>query len=188
MAVVLERADTAIAAARGMPCAGMATALAVRAQIASMVNDKAGARHALDEQARTFGRLPSSVTDDVMSALGWSEHRLLHTRSFVATHAGLSDADQAQREAFDAYPVLRIRPRVQIKLHQAMSMVSSGDISSGIDHARSTLSTLAVHDWTTFIRQSAFMVLDAVPPSERTRPAVVEYRELLTSSKASMET
>ncbi|MFD0657635.1 hypothetical protein [Thermocatellispora tengchongensis] len=180
MSTIVERAENALALARRTPCAGVAEALAVCAQARVLQGDSAGARAALDEQADVFERLPEATKSDKLSVVGWPETRLLHTRSFVATHAGHADAPQAQREALQAYPTGHIRPIAQIRLHEALSAVRRGDIAEGIDRARNVIAALAEHDRSPFIRRTATSVLEAVPETEVTRPAVVEYRELLT--------
>lgn len=86
--LLLERADAAIAAAREKPCAGVAVALAVHAQVRAMQGDVVGARDALVQQGRVFEQLPEEVTGDTSSVFGWPEARMLHTRSYAASYGG----------------------------------------------------------------------------------------------------
>jgi hypothetical protein len=142
---------------------------------------------ALEEQVRIFERLPDSVSSDKTSATGWPVTRLLHTRSFVTTHSGRADAEQAQREAFAAYPSSRLRQRAQVQLHEALSAVLGGDVPGGLDHARHVLANLPAHDQTRFVRYAAATVLEAVPQQERSRPVVLEYQDYLVLPKPSQQ-
>lgn len=180
--LILDRADYAITAARGTACAGVASAFATRAQLAAVLGDERGASAALGEVARVFERLPEKVTSDTDSVIGWSHLRLLHTRSYVATYAGLPGVAHAQRESLEAYSSRHVRPRAQIMLHEALSAVKSGDIASGLDHTRDVLTATPVHHRCMFVRRNAETVLEALPPSERTRPIVAEIRELMAPS------
>lgn len=182
--VLLKRADEAIGAADGRPCAGVAVALAVHAQIRAMHGDAAGARDALARQEHVFDRLPEEVTADKLSVFGWPRERLLHTQSFAASYgSGLSSAAQAQREALDAYPATSVRERAQIHLHAALTEVRAGDVLTGLDMARDAITGLPGHHHTTFIRYNARAVLTATPASlpDRARSAVLDYRELLAA-------
>jgi hypothetical protein len=72
-----------------------------------------------------------------------------------------------------------LRQISQIRLLQATTLVRTGDIGDGIEHARTTLAALPPDQHTLAIRQGAYRVLSAVPETETRRPAVIEYRERL---------
>lgn len=181
--VLLKRADEAIESAQGKPCAGVAVALAVHAQVRAMQGDAAGARDALAQQERIFDRLRDDVTRDKHSVFGWPRERMLHTQSFAASYgSGLSSAAHAQREALNAYPVTSVRERAQIHLHAALAEVRNGDIMAGLDMARAAIAGLPQHHQTTFVRYNAQAVLTAIPETlpDKARPAVLTYKELLS--------
>ncbi|WP_219518631.1 helix-turn-helix domain-containing protein [Nonomuraea ceibae] len=185
--VLLNRAEDAVDAARGQPCAGLAVAIAIQAQARAMLGDSEGARQALHEQDRVFKLIPKDVTDDTTSAFGWPESRLLHTRSFAATYGGgLTNAAQAQQEALDACPPAAARTRAQIGLHMAVTEVRHGDVVTGLDMARTAVASLPAHDQTTFVRYNAEAVLKAIPPSApaSARSAALDYKQLLELPQA----
>lgn len=177
---VIVRSDDAIASAQGAPCTGTAEALAAKAQALAKLGDERGARAALDEQARVYEQLPERVSSQV-SPFGWPATRHLHTRSYVATYGGYPDAAQAQREALEAYPQSFVRPRAQVRLHEALSLVRSGNLIDGLDLARDVLASLPEHHQTRFVRHTAETVVATVParlpPKER--GVVRNYREAL---------
>ncbi|WP_329091540.1 helix-turn-helix domain-containing protein [Streptosporangium sp. NBC_01469] len=181
-ALVLSRVDSALALTSGRPCQATARALGARAHALALVGDHASAHESLDQQARVFDALPDRVTRDELSMDGWPEFRLLHTRSLVYALSGHSAAARAQREALAAHPSGRPRPTVQVRLHEAISAVRDGDVEEVLEQARRTVEGLGTNvNW--FVLRTAQWVADAVPPRERSRSAVIDYREQLTLSR-----
>ncbi|MFI7642937.1 helix-turn-helix domain-containing protein [Nonomuraea sp. NPDC049400] len=185
--ILLARTEDAIEAARGRPCAGVAEALTAQAQVRAIIGDETGAQESLGRQARIFEQLPDEISADTASAFGWPVTRMLHTRSFVATYT--DHAEQAQQEALSAYAPSDVRAIAQIKLHQAMAEVATGDVGEGLDMARRAISEVPTGQQTMFTRYSAKMVLQAVPEKldNRARPTVDAYREMLALPQPSKE-
>ncbi|MGW4424619.1 helix-turn-helix domain-containing protein [Streptosporangium sp. NPDC004631] len=182
-ALLLSRLDDALALTQGRPILATARAFATRAQVLTLLGDHVGAQSSLDRLARVFDALPDQVTADELSPDGWTERRLLHTRSLVYTLSAHPAAEQAQREALQAHPSGVPRGEAQLRLHGAMSAVRNGDVADGLEHARRIMADLGsnVSQW---VVQTASMVADAVPAQERAREVVRDYRAGLVLPRA----
>ncbi|WP_329423599.1 helix-turn-helix domain-containing protein [Streptosporangium sp. NBC_01495] len=183
--LLLSRLGNALALTQDRPNAATARALATRSQLLAMLGDHAGARASLDQQARVFDSLPNHVTADELSVGGWTERRLLHTRSLVHALSGHPDAEQAQSEALRAHPRGVPRGEAQLRLHGAISAVRNGDVDDGLEHARSIVMGLG-SNVSQFVIRTASMVADAVPASDQSRTTVRDYREWLALPAASL--
>lgn len=179
--MVTGRANDALAVPQGRLCRGVVGAYGAKAHALALSGDHSGAWAALADQRRAFEQLPDSVTRDNVSVYGFSEARLTHTRSLVATLAARPEAETAQREALEACPAAQIQQVAQLQLHRAVSAVRAGDVTGGLDHARAVLTALPPDDHSRYVRHVADTVLESVPAAETSRPAVREYREYLTS-------
>jgi hypothetical protein len=170
--VLLTRAEQALQATKGTPCAGTVEALIVQAQARSLLGNDKGARESLQQQKRAFKQLPTRVVSDGSSVFGWPETRLLHTASWVATYGDHHDAAKVQQEALDAYPAGDVRAITQIRLHQAMSAVADGGSLDGLDLAKKAVTSLPEEHRTSFIRFNVVEVARAVPSTPETRAVV----------------
>ncbi|MFI7630314.1 helix-turn-helix domain-containing protein [Microbispora rosea] len=177
--LVLARAEEALAATQGRPCAATAKALGARANVRALLGDLEGAEDDLDEQARVFEQLPAQVTGDRLSVFGWPVTRTLHSRSLVYTLAGHLAAGRAQAEALAAYPDPRDRQAAQVRLHMAMTAVRSGDVADGLTHARTVLAELGPGNLTRYVVHTAASVVNILPPARQAEPSVIEYRQML---------
>lgn len=175
LALLLSRVDSALTLTQSRSNLATARALGARAQVLTLLEDHVGAQSSLDRQARVFDALPGHVTDDELSPDGWTERRLLYTRSLVYTLAAHPAAEQAQREALQAYPPGVPRGKAQLQLHGAISTVRNGDVSDGLEYARRVVSDLG-SDVSQCVVQTASMVADAVPAQEQAREVVRDYR------------
>lgn len=176
--LVQKRIDDALAASPAA-CPGVVEAIGGLAQVHAIQGDHDRAYATLDEQARRFERLPDATGRHLIAPDGWPVGRLLHNRSYIYTLTGHPSAAQAQEEALKAAPPGLAAPIAQLELHRAITAVRSGDILSGLDHARAVLTRLAASQQTRYVRHVASTVLHAVPAGERSRPAVAEYREMI---------
>ncbi|OPG10592.1 helix-turn-helix transcriptional regulator [Microbispora sp. GKU 823] len=177
--LVLARAEEALTATQGRPCAATAKALGARANSRALLGDLEGAEDDLNEQDRVFDQLPDQVTGDRASVFGWPVTRTLHSRSLVYTLAGHPAAGRAQAEALAAYPNPADRQAAQVQLHVAMSAVRSGDVDGGLGHARTVLAELGPANLTRYVVHTAVSVVQALPPARQTEPSVIEYRQML---------
>ncbi|WP_440098600.1 hypothetical protein [Streptosporangium sp. H16] len=188
LSLVLSRADTALALTAEQPGCAAAEALGARAYALALMGDHFGARDSMERQADVFAALPDTVTRNRMSTEGWSESRLLHTRSLVQTMTGNPAAASAQREALNSYPPGRARQRAQIRLHQAASAVRAGDVDDGLQNAASILEGLGPENMTRFVLHVAHGVADAAPVGHNAQRAITEYREHIALTAAKEDT
>ncbi|MER5649681.1 helix-turn-helix transcriptional regulator [Streptosporangium sp. NPDC002524] len=183
LALVVSRADKALALTVDRPGRAAAEAFGARAHALALMGDHAGARASVDQQADVFATLHESVTGDE-TLEGWAELRLLHTRSLVLTLTGDSAAASAQQEALRSYPPNHKRQIAQIRLHQATSAVLDGDVIEGLNHAAAIVGSIAPEDMSPFVLHVARGVANAAPPDHKAQPAISAYRERLSLTAA----
>ncbi|MFD1325572.1 helix-turn-helix transcriptional regulator [Micromonospora sonneratiae] len=164
--------------------AGQAEVQGGRAQVLALLGRPEEARTALEEQERVFERLPTHVTTDTSSIFGWPEGCMWHTKSFVhSVNGSLRHAFMAQDRALSLYSPEQRVARCQVEMHRAKSLVVKGDVAQGANHAQSQLGQLAPTERNMLVLTVAGYVLDAVPVGERSRPAVVQFHDLLISAR-----
>jgi hypothetical protein len=157
------------------------SALAARAQALAMLRRKRDAREGLTALERTFERLPHELRHERISSLGWSEQRLHHVRSYCGMFVG--GGEQARENALALYDDVMWRDPAQVNLHRATSMIASGDVREGAQHATAILAPLSdAQRSDRFVHKLAVRTLATVPDKARTEPAVAELREALASA------
>jgi transcriptional regulator with XRE-family HTH domain len=178
---LLALADEAVPLATSTtPGIGTGSVLIGRAQVLAVMGREAEARQAIAQVHGVVGRLPERVTTDTDSLYGWPEHRLRHGESFVYSYLGdTRRAVIAQERALALYPPHLVRERTQIRLHQAMCLVRTGDAVVGAAHARQALTDLPTEQHTEVVREVARSVVRLMPSNAECQPDVAELRELL---------
>lgn len=168
---VVVLADEALRATKA-PCTGRASALSARSQALAMLGREKAANESLAILERTFERLPSDLTREKLSALGWPEERLHHARSYSAMYSAAPGAGEAARdEALRLYVDADWRGPAQIKLHRAASEVDANE-------AVATLAALSeAQRRDRFVRRIAMRVLDSC--ESRGVAGTAELREAL---------
>jgi hypothetical protein len=168
---VVILADEALRATKA-PCPGRMTALTAKAQALAMLGREKAASGTLTTLERTFEKLPRDITRDPLSALGWAEDRLHHSRSYCAMYGASPAAGEAAREdALRVIADLDWRSRAQIKLHRAASEADPQDAVATL----SALSDAQRND--RFVRMIAARVLAAYEAREVAGTA--ELRDVL---------
>jgi hypothetical protein len=177
----LDLADEAVAAAHGVPCAGVMSALAARAQAHAGMGRRRDAECALADLTTTFERQPDDVTRGGDALHGWSEAKFHHVESYVYTYLGDSTrAGQAQERALALYSSSAWRGPAQIELHRATCLVHDGDIGGGIGHATEVMGALPQKRRRDgFVQAIAQATATAVPRCSRALAPVRDYRELV---------
>jgi transcriptional regulator with XRE-family HTH domain len=179
-ASVITLADEALAATTA-PCAGRMHALGARAQALAMLRRERETHDALTALERTFDRLPRAVTRETISSLGWGAERLHHTNSYCGMFVG--GGEEAREQALGLYGDVMWRGPAQVSLHRATSMVASGDVREGAQHATATLAALGdTQRSDRFVRKLAVRTLSTVPEKARGEPTVTELHDLLVAA------
>jgi helix-turn-helix protein len=159
------------------PCTGRMSALTAKAQALAMLGRERAASDTLAASERTFEHLPRNIRRDKLSALGWAEDRLHHTRSYCAMYGASSSAGETARtEALRLIADTDSRSRAQLKLHRAASEADAQDAVAIL----SDLSDAQRRD--RFVRTIATRALascEARGPSGR---GVAELREVLAAA------
>jgi transcriptional regulator with XRE-family HTH domain len=136
---VVVLADEALGATKA-PCVGRVEALSARSQALAMLGREKAANESLAILERTFEKLPRDITRERLSALGWSEERLHHTRSYSAMYSTTPGAGEAARdEALRLYVEADWHGPAQVRLHRAASEADAHDavaILSGLSDAQ----------------------------------------------------
>jgi transcriptional regulator with XRE-family HTH domain len=165
---VVILADEALSATKA-PCTGRAKALGAKAQALAGLGRKRAASDTMALLERTFEKLPRDITRDRLSALGWPEETLHHTRSYCGMFIGGGEA--ARDEALRLYVDADWRGPAQIKLHRAAAEADPHD-------AVATLAALSdVQRGDRFVRMIAARVLAACEAREVAGTA--ELRDVL---------
>ena len=168
---VIVLADEALGATRA-PCTGRMKALGAKAQALAMLGRDRAASDALAELERTFETLPRDLTREKLSALGWPEECLHHTRSYCAMY-GAVPGEAARAEALRLYADAVWRGPAQIRLHRAASEADAPE-------AVATLTALsATQRSDRFVRQIAMRALESC--ESRKVSGAVQLREILRS-------
>jgi transcriptional regulator with XRE-family HTH domain len=113
---VVILADEALRATKA-PCTGRAKALGAKAQALAVLGRQRAASDTLASLERTFETLPPDITRDKLSAFGWPEEILHHTRSYCGMFVG--GGEPAREEALRLYVDAKWRGPAQVKLHRA---------------------------------------------------------------------
>jgi hypothetical protein len=180
--VLFRQIATALDFAHGHACAGLASVSSARAQLLVLSGDHTSAEEELSRTGDILDRLPSAVTTDTGSVMGWGEDRLRYTDTWVYAHMGNEHkTDQAARRALQLYPDSDHRSPAQIGLLQAFARIQHGDIGEGIRHAQTVYQTMHSGQSTTMVDALARQVLIGIPVKARDRPDVVAYSALVAS-------
>lgn len=132
-----------------------------------------------------FEALPPSVTTAHDSEYGYGEEHLRFTESLVYTYLGdYKRACAAQDRALALYPAHLLREPPQIELHRALCPVGAGDVTTGVRHAQTVITSLPPMHRVIAVADLGHKVLKAVPVTAHQQPDVAEYRECLTSTFA----
>jgi transcriptional regulator with XRE-family HTH domain len=184
---ILDLAEETIALAGDHICCGTAGVWAGRAQALAVAGHAEAAVAALHATADATDRMPTTVTADAESMLGWPEVRLRHTESFVYAHLGLTaEAFAAQDRALSLYPAELARERAQLQLHRASCVIRQGDIADGLRYAADTLDALPTDQHNALLYEVCRRVMHATPHSERQRTEYGELRERLAPPSAGL--
>jgi hypothetical protein len=178
---VIDTAEEAIAVGRNVPCPGVASGYAAKAQALARLERSGEARETLEDLQSLFEGLPDAVVSDRSSQWGWSAQRLHHVASYVHTHAGdVPRAGAAQDQALALYPVGSYRGRTQVELHRAGCLIRAGDVDEGAQHTVQVLERIPSEFRSDLlVRRTALHSLSLAPPSATARPPVRDAYELL---------
>ncbi|WP_169747953.1 helix-turn-helix domain-containing protein [Pseudonocardia acaciae] len=177
---VLSIADDALGLSDGRISPGSVNALAARAQGLALVGDRAATRKALSELETAFEKLDDQETHG-WTAWSWPETRLHHVRSFVYSHGGeLQEAFSAQDVALKSYKRPLSTGAVQVQMHRARSIISSGDPSQGVRHMVTMLEQIEPSFRHGYIGTSARFALQALPERAKRLPEVRQVYELIS--------
>jgi hypothetical protein len=189
MSSVLRLLDDAEArTGKHAPPAVMSEFLSSKAQIMAVIGPShAGqAEKSLAKLRESFATIPGTSAGQRHDSLfHYSEDCLRYTESLVYIYLGdFGKADASQAIARKLYALNYQRGTVQIELHSALCLVRAGDITSGISHAHKILSDVPAECRVESVADLSRKIIDAVPGSQKRRPAVQAYRDRLVSSFA----
>jgi GNAT superfamily N-acetyltransferase len=173
----LALADDTLGWGGGTSSTGMTDALSTRAQVLAMLGERDGARATLTELETTFEGLDDRAHSPALGEWSWSETRLRHTRSFVCSYSGnVREAEAAQDAAIALYTTPSSLGLAQVRMHQAMSMITSGDTVQGARHLVGVLQSLDPPFRQGFVGSTATLALQALPERAIGIPEVRQAR------------
>jgi hypothetical protein len=147
-------------------------AFTAKAQALAMFGRDRAASDTLAASERTFERVPRHITRDKLSALGWAEDRLHHTRSYCAMYGvSPSAGETARTEALRLIADTDWRSLAQVRLHRA---ASEADAQEAV---RTVVALSETQRADRFVRQIAMRALDAC--ESRKVAGAAELREAL---------
>ncbi|MER6825157.1 helix-turn-helix transcriptional regulator [Streptosporangium sp. NPDC000563] len=152
--------------------------LTTRAKALSLLGRHAEARETLDAVVELTEK------GDRGDSLGfWKENQIYFTQSWV--HAGAGDEARAGTAREN---VLRLTCNYQyqanIALHEALCTVVQGATDEGVRRAATVIDPLPVAYRSNHIIETGRMLLRAIPLDQQDRPAVGEFREVLSTKVA----
>lgn len=176
--VVASLVNEAIKKANGAPYPGLAKAYATRSLLAVRYGQAEKALTAHADLKRTFEQLPDGKI--AQSVFQHRETQQLWNESYIYVHLGNRQADSALAKARALYPKNALAPRANLALMQAVDLVKSSEIDSGLQKAISTLHGHTRNNGGG--RMLARSVLQALPEKARTLPAARELRTLISGT------
>lgn len=167
-----------------LPPAALPELLGGKAQAFAMAGRDREAADCLPQLQQVCADLPADVLAQGASVFGWSDDRLLFTRSFVYSFNGnFDEACAAQDAAIAVYPPSYRRGPAQIELQRSMCLAQVGDSDQAARNARTVIEQLPAADHIRPIADLSQRVLSAIPAADTNRPEVRSYRELLSTPR-----
>ena len=166
---VVVLADEALGATSA-PCLGRVKALGTKAQALAMLGRERAASDTLAELERTFEKLPSDITREKLSALGYPEETLHHVRSYCAMYGAVA-GEAAREEALRLYADAVWRGPAQVRLHRAASEADAQEAVAILTALNGTQRS------DRFVRQIAMRALESC--ESRKVAGAAELREAL---------
>jgi hypothetical protein len=172
-AVMLATAARRIAGRRISP--GLMCAMSAEAQALAALGHATQAERILGELAALCGQVDGT-------GYGWIDDSIWYVRSWVYAHLGHAEAAASAREH-----VISSSPSYQnvanARLHEAIGLARQGGGEAGLACAAQVVNELEPAYRSHMILHTARRVLDAVPITQRGRPAAQDLRAALTAAQ-----
>jgi len=127
--------------------------------------------------------LPRLDADSLVpSAFGYNEAQLRFHESSALTH--LRDAWTAQERALQLTPEYDYTDRALTQLDRSTCLVYEGDATAAAEYATRALASLTNEQRRGIILMRAQNIVRALPPHEKTLPAVSDLRDLVMDSSS----
>jgi tetratricopeptide (TPR) repeat protein len=174
----IDVARHAQAIVRRLPCVGGALAAALEARAQASLGHDAETQEALRRAQAILSELEPSSID--ASAFGYSEAQLRFHEGSAYTHLhDTASAWAAQSRALELAPDNDYTDRTLTYLDRAICLAHDGDGTTAVTYAAQALSDLTDDQRQGIISLRAREALEAIPPRQRTLPAVREFHDLL---------
>jgi len=162
--------------------------LAGKAQTLALAGRQREAEETLIQLRERFGSQPASSNGYSGSLLSWGEERLHNTESFA--YSQLGDFDKAEAATTQGLALYESSSNVRwpfgLEMNRACSLVRSGDIAEGLNHARVVIKGLPEAYCTQNVIDRGRKLLGAVPQTEQRRSSVREYRDWLNTAPGAL--
>lgn len=178
-----QDAQDAARLAGRQPCSALALAAITQARALAQLGSSAEARKALETAHAAFDHISREQREDTL--FGYTERQLhFHTGNVYAHLGALDEAEEAQRHAAALYSPEEYLDPALMGFDRALVLLKRSELDEACRQATLTLTRLHEPQRTSIVTSRARSVLHAIPPSERKRPAVRDYQEVLALTPA----
>ncbi|MFC4051893.1 hypothetical protein ACFOY4_19575 [Actinomadura syzygii] len=117
----------------------------------------------------------------------WVDDQAYFAQSWVHAGAGNEAAADTARDLVLSHPAARRQGgaspyAVNVQLHEALCTIVKGGTDRGVRQATTVLDTLPADYRTHLTTETGHMILQAIPHAQRQRPAVRDFRNVLTAT------
>jgi transcriptional regulator with XRE-family HTH domain len=164
-----------------VPCTGAALASALEARACAITGKHTQARNALSRAESILSLLDEEVL--IPSAFGYNEASFrFHEGNAYMHMRDVKSAMHAQDRALELCAPDNYADWAMTRLDRAQCLVYSGDVSSGLQYASETITSLAPAQRRGIIALRGQEVSEALPESEKKLTGARDFRELLAVS------
>ena len=164
-----------------VPCAGAALASALEARAYAVTGRGTETRSALARAEDVLSRLDGDTL--IPSAFGYNEASFRFHEGNAYTHLGdFKAAMRAQDRSLELCPPDNYADWAMTRLDRAQCLIQAGDVSSGLEYANETVTTITPAQRQGIITLRGREIMKALPEGEKKRPAARSLGELLVVS------
>jgi tetratricopeptide (TPR) repeat protein len=164
-----------------VPCTGTALSSALEARAYAVTGRAAETRDALARAEAVLSQLDGDSL--VPSALGYNEASFRFHEGNAYTHLrDVKSAMRAQDRALELCAPDNYADWAMTRLDRAQCLIYAGDITSGLEYASETITTITPAQRRGIITLRGQNIVETLPEGEKRLPAARSFRELLVTS------
>jgi tetratricopeptide (TPR) repeat protein len=169
-----------------VPCTGAALASALEARAYAVTGRGAETRDALARAEDVLSQLDGDSL--IPSAFGYNEASFRFHEGNAYTHLGdFKSAMRAQDRALELCAPDNYADWAMTRLDRAQCLIYAGDVTSGLDYAKETVTTITAAQRQGIITLRGREIMKVLPENEKKRAAARSFEELLVASARNSE-